>query len=1000
VGERAGNPGRSSARGRWHVAGARKPIIGIAVGLLGLHLALGIAGEGRQLAELIAVAIEAAAALAIAIRAATSRADRAAWWFLAIGVGAWAVGDGIYWWASATSAEDIYPPVVEVIYAVFYVCTAVALVLFVRSSVRTARVAAAAIVAGLALAMSWSWLIFSNVDSVGDVSANLAAVTYPILDLSLVAALVICVAHAGRPVPRALPALGASFLLTAIGDATVAAEAVSDGYVPAAWINSFWPIAVVLLAVAAWIPGTFLPSRRLEAALTAVVLALAGGSGLVALVWDHYERLDGVTFALATLTLVAAMVAALVLQDRYRRARAAVSAAHHDLSLRSQLLDQVDAAVVATDLEGRIIFWSDGAERLLGWTREQAIGKRSVELGAIRPDQEDELAEVRERARNGETLVTELQIRTAKRRTFDGLYTISPLRDSSGELIGTAGVTVDLTEKKQIERNLAARVKQQGIVAELGRLAAIERDVDFVARAAAESVRRTLGVEFVKVLEIQPQAEAFTVRGSSGWDPAVLENRTIPLADSHAGYALRAGAPVVFEDLRCEERFQGSELLREEGATSGVAVAIHGANGPQGVIAAHSRNLREFTDDELAFIEGVANVVAAAITRERADQLSDQLRQAQKLEDVGRLAGGVAHDFNNLLALILNYVTFVHDELPAGRQRSDLGEALKATRSAAELTERLLLFSRQDVREPRAIDLNEAIEDMVALLDRTLGEDVVLESRLSEEVGPVTADPSEIQQVLLNLAVNARDAMPDGGRLRVETTRVELGEDDELSDLPAGPYVRLSVGDTGSGMSEEVRRRAFDPFFTTKAAGHGTGLGLGIVDSVARQSGGRAFLESAPNEGTTVSLLLPVTTDKPGSEHADAHDESGPGRGETVLVVEDDAALRRLAERILRRGGYVPVVAGSAGEALERSREYNGELSLLLTDIVMPEMSGVELANRLRATHPEVAIAFVSGYTGDIVADDFPDGSVTLIDKPFDAETLLTKVREAVASRG
>jgi two-component system cell cycle sensor histidine kinase/response regulator CckA len=458
--------------------------------------------------------------------------------------------------------------------------------------------------------------------------------------------------------------------------------------------------------------------------------------------------------------------------------------------------------------------------------------------------------------------------------------------------------------------------------------------------------------------------------------------------------------PVQFRDLPAAVRPTGSGRPGDQGVVDGVAAAIRLPDQNFGVIAAYSQEPRRFSHDELNFLESVAGVIAAAISRERADRLAEQLQQAQKLEDVGHLAGGIAHDFNNLLALILNYVAFTRERLPPGQNRADLDQALRATRSAADLTSRLLLLSRRHAREPEVLDLNEAIAEMIALLGRTLGEDISLTTDLDPGNPAIEVDPIEIQQILLNLAVNARDAMPGCGTLAIETTTLELEAGDERWPLlSAGEYVCLSVTDSGPGMTEKTRKRAFDPFFTTKGAGEGTGLGLGIVHSIASRAGGIASIASDPGSGTTVSVMLPVQNGAIPDPQVKRRSPPTQGAGQRILLVEDEPGLRRLTERILRSAGYEPVVAATPSEALEEARRMNGGLALMLTDLVMPEMSGAELAIRVTASYPDVGVAFMSGYPGETMRDN-PNGlNGAFIEKPFEAEALVALVDQVLSGK-
>jgi CheY-like chemotaxis protein len=364
---------------------------------------------------------------------------------------------------------------------------------------------------------------------------------------------------------------------------------------------------------------------------------------------------------------------------------------------------------------------------------------------------------------------------------------------------------------------------------------------------------------------------------------------------------------------------------------------------------------------------------------------------------VGRLAGGVAHDFNNLLTVIGGNAQLVlaAESLPAVI-RGEVDEIAQAADRAATLTRQLLAFSRQQVLQPRVLDLNETVRGIGPLLDRLLGEAVTLELRTDEALGAVTADPAQVEQVLLNLVVNARDAMPNGGRLQIETGNVVADADFARlhHPMPPGSYVRLVVRDTGIGMDETTMARAFDPFFTTKALGHGTGMGLSTVYGIVKQSGGFIWMESELGRGTTFTIHLPRTPDavRPAPPRRAA---ATARRGsETILVAEDEYLVRAMTRRTLERAGYRVFEAVNGVEALAIARELGDELDLLLTDIVMPEMGGRELAAALRLERPSLSILFMSGYTHERDAHLSAGGAVSnFLHKPFTLDDLRGRVR-------
>ncbi|MGA8013314.1 MAG: PAS domain S-box protein [Candidatus Acidiferrales bacterium] len=381
-------------------------------------------------------------------------------------------------------------------------------------------------------------------------------------------------------------------------------------------------------------------------------------------------------------------------------------------------------------------------------------------------------------------------------------------------------------------------------------------------------------------------------------------------------------------------------------------------------------------------------------------QLEEKFRQAQKMEAVGRLSGGVAHDFNNLLGVIIGYAEFLQESLaPEDKLRGSVDEILKAGKRAASLTRQLLAFSRQQVLDPKVLDLNGVVSDMEKMLRRLIGEDVELSTVLSPELGRLKADQGQLEQVVMNLVVNARDAMPQGGKLVIDTQNMVM-DDAFIRRYPypvqAGPYVCLTVTDSGIGMDPETKARAFEPFFTTKEKGKGTGLGLSTVYGVVKQSGGYIDIDSSPGAGTTFKIYLPRVHDAIKAESPTGTATSFTGN-ETILLAEDETSLRTLTRNTLELCGYKVLEAKDGIEALEVSDRHQGSIDLLLTDMVMPGMGGRALAQELTRRRPDIRLAYMSGYTGQAVGSQGPvdPGSVFLL-KPFTREVLTRKIREAL----
>ena len=396
----------------------------------------------------------------------------------------------------------------------------------------------------------------------------------------------------------------------------------------------------------------------------------------------------------------------------------------------------------------------------------------------------------------------------------------------------------------------------------------------------------------------------------------------------------------------------------------------------------------------------IVNYIAVKQDISDVRQLEEQLRQSQKLEAIGILAGGIAHDFNNLLTVILGYgdltLKRLNEEDPLHR---NISEANKAAARAAGLTRQLLAFSRKQVLQPRILTLNAVVSELEKMLRRLIGEDIGFRTVLDPELGSVRADPGQIEQIIMNLAVNARDAMPKGGKLTIETKNVYLDEDyakKHIAVVP-GSYVMLAVSDTGMGMDEPTQARIFEPFFTTKESGKGTGLGLSTVYGIVKQSGGNIWVYSEVGRGTTFKIYLPRVDEGAQEVERSAETDGAMQGSETVLVAEDEEAVRALARQVLEIYGYHVLEAANGGAALLICERHKEPIDLLITDVVMPEMSGRELADRLAQLRPDMKVLFMSGYTDNaIVHQGVLDEGANFIQKPFPTEALARKVRNVL----
>jgi len=462
--------------------------------------------------------------------------------------------------------------------------------------------------------------------------------------------------------------------------------------------------------------------------------------------------------------------------------------------------------------------------------------------------------------------------------------------------------------------------------------------------------------------------------------------------------ALRLGASAfILKPAEPEEFLERIREVEERGAAAVSEAPLFTVDEEENLLKDYSETLIRKLEEKTLELQQTNQALERDMAARK--RLESQLLQSQKLEAVGRLAGGVAHDFNNLLGVIMGHAELL---LPAvsGEQREEIEQILEAAQRAARLTRQLLAFSRRQIVDPRVLDLNALVAEMERMLRRLLGEDVELVIERGSPAAPVKADRGQLEQVLMNLVVNARDAMPTGGRLSIATSEIEIDETPSLAgvgeELAPGRYVLLTVRDTGSGIEESLLENVFEPFFTTKQHGKGTGLGLAMVYGIVKQAGGQISLTSEVDRGTEFRVYLPFVDETPAPPGPPRQAEPR-GRGETVLLVEDERPLLGLVRRILEGHGYRVLEAAGAPEALECSRAHGGEIDLLVTDVVMPEMNGRALAESLAANRPALKVLYISGYTDEAIAHRGVLAPGTrFLSKPFTAKDLLAQVRQAL----
>jgi len=515
------------------------------------------------------------------------------------------------------------------------------------------------------------------------------------------------------------------------------------------------------------------------------------------------------------------------------------------------------------------------------------------------------------------------------------------------------------------------------------------------------------------------------------------KGQRFPMSTCVSGWVMLNGRPAVIEDIYADSRIP-ADAYRPTFVKSLAMVPVR-AEDPIAAIGNYWATRRCPSDAQVRLLQALANSASVALenanlyaeleatVRHRTAALEEarkaeeglrreleertrveavlqrteqQLRQSQKMEAIGQLSGGIAHDFNNILSVILSFSSMASEGLKEGDPlRSDLEEIHKAGMRAATLTKRLLTFSRQQLLEPRIVDVAAVARGMDTMLQRLIGENMQLELFTTDAPFPVFADPSALEQVLMNLVVNARDAMPHGGKLTIEVTNVHLSGEYTSTHLGVsdGDYLMLAVSDTGTGMTRATQARIFDPFFTTKEKGKGTGLGLSTVYGIIKQSGGHVWVYSEPGEGTTFKVYLPRRLDVLVVKSEEAPVVSRLTGSETVLLVEDDDQVRLVARGILRRNGYDVIEAANAGDAILACEDRKDVIHLLLTDVILPQISGMQLIERLTAGRPEMKILCMSGYTNEAAArHGVVESGVAFVQKPLTPEALLVKVRQVL----
>ena len=620
------------------------------------------------------------------------------------------------------------------------------------------------------------------------------------------------------------------------------------------------------------------------------------------------------------------------------------------------IVESSQDAIVGKTLDGTILSWNEGAERLYGYTADEMRGASIFAL--VPPERHEELQSILLRLRSGKTVRRYETARLTKAgRVIDLSVSISPIRDNTGAVVGASTVERDISDRKRAEAALRENERRLRFAMEAACMGVWEHDVVSDVVECFDGMTSVFGVpsdrfpatfqEFLQLVHADDRQHVTTCIKES----------------------VRSG-------LDCTMEFR----------TIWPDQSVHFIEG-------HGRALR---DDHGASLKIFG--IGVDVTQRR--QLQEQYRQAQKMEAVGQLAGGVAHDFNNLLTVMLGNAEMLSTGETAPEERDeDIAQIIHAGNRAVALTSQLLAFSRKQVLQPTIVDLNSLVESTTTMLRRLIGENFDLRVRLGATASPIYVDPGQIEQVLMNLVINARDAMTDGGTITIQTEGVTLDEAyiHKHTGARAGRYTKLTVSDTGVGMDAQTRSRIFEPFFTTKEKGKGTGLGLATVYGIVKQSGGYIAVASEPGAGASFEVYLPNANQEVLSPSGVIDFDAGAHRGETILLVEDEDSVRHLVRTLLNRRGYLVLDAANAADAINVVRNANRPIDLLLTDVVMPGQSGPMLFEQLSPQNPDMAVIYMSGYPDETLVDHGTlDSAIAYLQKPFSATALMKKIREVL----
>jgi two-component system cell cycle sensor histidine kinase/response regulator CckA len=656
------------------------------------------------------------------------------------------------------------------------------------------------------------------------------------------------------------------------------------------------------------------------------------------------------------------------------------------------VLENSPDAIGIVDEHGRLLKWNKLAEQLFGYSFKEIKKKKIFEFYDDPQELDKMLSLLR---KNGVVKEYEIKMRKKNGQVVAFNLSISLLKDSQDRLIASVGVARDLTEKKEAAEELQKyRQHLEGMVEKrtaqlLAANAQLQKEIS--ERQRTEEALKSSEARYRSLFDGVPVGLYRTTPEGKILDanPALVQMLGYP--DRESLVTVNVAASYV----NPEDRVRKKALLAQEGIIRDYEMELCRPDGEKIWVRDTVRVVRD-PGAEVIWYEGSLEEIT------ERKQLESQYRQAQKMEAIGRLAGGVAHDFNNILTAITGYSEITLLDLRRDDPlRPNIEEVLKAAERAASLTQQLLAFSSKQILQPRKINLNDTLTDMYGMLRRLIGEDIDLSLALNPELGTVIADPGQVEQIILNLVVNARDAMPQGGKITMETGNSFLDEAyaQRHLEVTPGAYAMLAVSDNGLGMDGRTQAQIFEPFFTTKPRGKGTGLGLAMVYGIIKQSGGHIWVYSEPGQGTTIKVYLPRVDAAVEPALVEEPAELPFGR-ETILIVEDEDALRALIRRALKKFGYQVLEARHGGEALLICEQAQEPIHLMLVDVVLPQISGPGIAALMASLQPDMKVLFMSGYTENaIVRHGVLDQRVPFLPKPFKPVAMVRKVREVLDAK-